>query len=491
MAQPQPAELEISKHVPIDDVPALNSYEEEEEVDHAYLAAPKQTRIFRGVLLQMILLGALSFVGPSLADAISGLGGGGLKDPDLANLARALSSTMTCIVTLFGGPLINKIGIKTACVIASFAFFFTGSGYYVNLKYGVQVYLVIARVIVGGSNGFLYVAESTAMLSYPRFQDRGTYISIWSAMRNSGGIIGGAIILATNYKTSGAGAVSAATYLIFLGFEASGPIWAFLLSPTKKTRRPDGTKIPTSKEITWKSELKALALHFRHPRVSFTTTRLQLHAFVANTDSCYLPNFTFLATHFSVRARALASFLGPTGAVCTALLFGRFLDSKRISRKVKIWLGKTLVLVPQLASFIWVGIEWNKYPNKVALDYDLSRSTWAAAYLGQLLMHCSGFCFQVYLYWILATFSNDLKAASRIGGTFRAFECAGQATSFDLVSKYPRALKTFYFNASLIVHATIFMIILAKSVPETPAEVDDMVRGLDQVAEDESVESKQ
>ncbi|WWC97353.1 hypothetical protein V866_004232 [Kwoniella sp. B9012] len=485
MAQPQPAELEISKHVPIDDVPALNSYEEEEEVDHAYLAAPKQTRFFRGVLLQMILLGALSFVGPSLADAISGLGGGGLKDPDLANLAQALSSTMTCIVTLFGGPLINKIGIKTACVIASFAFFFTGSGYYVNLKYGVQVYLVIARVIVGGSNGFLYVAESTAMLSYPRFQDRGTYISIWSAMRNSGGIIGGAIILATNYKTSGAGAVSAATYLIFLGFEASGPIWAFLLSPTKKTRRPDGTKIPTSKEITWKSELKALALHFRHPRTWIMAVPSFYSFFFLGTYS------TFLATHFSVRARALASFLGPTGAVCTALLFGRFLDSKRISQRVKIWLGMTLVLVPQLASFIWVGIEWNKYPNKVALDYDLSRSTWAAAYLGQLLMHCSGFCFQVYLYWILATFSNDLKAASRIGGTFRAFECAGQATSFGLVSKYSRALKTFYFNASLIVPATIFMIILAKSVPETPAEVDDMVKGLDQVAEDESVKSKQ
>ncbi|WWD06125.1 hypothetical protein V865_004210 [Kwoniella europaea PYCC6329] len=485
MAQPIPAELEISKHVPIDDVPALNSYEEEEEVDHAYLAAPKQTRFLRGVLLQMILLGALSFVGPSLADAISGLGGGGLKDPDLANLAQALSSTMTCIVTLFGGPLINKIGIKTACVIASFAFFFTGSGYYVNLKYGIQVYLVIARVIVGGSNGFLYVAESTAMLSYPRFQDRGTYISIWSAMRNSGGIIGGAIILATNYKTSGAGAVSAATYLIFLGFEASGPIWAFLLSPTKKTRRPDGTKIPTSKEMTWKSELKALALHFRHPRTWIMAVPSFYSFFFLGTYS------TFLATHFSVRARALASFLGPTGAVCTALLFGRFLNSKRISQKVKIWLGMTLVLVPQLASFIWVGIEWNKYPNKVALDYDLSRSTWAAAYLGQLLMHCSGFCFQVYLYWILATFSNDLKAASRIGGTFRAFECAGQATSFGLVSKYPRALKTFYFNASLIVPATIFMIILAKSVPETPAEVDDMVKGLDQVAEDEGVESKQ
>ncbi|WVW81539.1 hypothetical protein I302_103534 [Kwoniella bestiolae CBS 10118] len=484
MAVPEPAELEISKHLPPNDVPALNSWDEEEEVDQAYLSASRSTKIFRGVLLQMVLFGTLSFVGPSLADAISGLGGGGLKDPDLANLAQALSSTMTCIVTLFGGPLINKIGIKTACIIASFAFFFTGSGYYVNLKHGIQVYLVIARVIVGGSNGFLYVAESTAMLSYPRMQDRGTYISIWSAMRNSGGIIGGAIILATNYKTSGAGAVSAATYLIFLGFEASGPIWSFLLSPTKRVRRPDGTRIPTSKEITWKAELKALALHFKHPRTWLMAIPSFYSFFFLGTYS------TFLATHFSVRSRALASFLGPTGAVLTALLYGRFLDSRRFSQKTKIWGGMAMVLIPQLASFIWVGIEWNKYPGKVALDYDLSRSTWAAAYLGQLLMHCSGFCFQVYLYWILATFSNDLKAASRIGGTFRAFECAGQATSFGLVSKYPRALKTFYFNASLIVPALFFMVLLARSVPETPAEVDDMVKGLDQEG-DEDVKGRE
>ncbi|WVQ79204.1 hypothetical protein IAT38_001300 [Cryptococcus sp. DSM 104549] len=478
MTEAQPSELEVAKRIEANDrdVPSLD-FNDEEEVDNAYLAAPKSTRFYRGTLFQMILFGILSFCGPSLADAISGLGGGGLKDPDLANLAQALSSTMTCLVTLFGGPLINKLGIKTACCIASFGFFFTGSGYYVNLKYKVQVYLVIARIIVGGSNGFLYVAESTAMLTYPRLQDRGTYISIWSAMRNSGGIIGGAIILATNYRTSGAGAVSAATYLIFLGFEASGPIWAFLLTATKKTRRPDGTKVQSTGDLTWKSELKALALHFKHPRTWLMAVPSFYSFFFLGTYS------TFLATHFSVRARALGSFLGPTGAVLTALVYGRFLDSKRFSKRTKIWGGMAAVIIPQVASFIWVGIEWNKYPGKVALDYDLSRSTWAKAYLGQLLMHCSGFCFQVYLYWVLSTFTNDLKAASRIGGTFRAFECAGQATSFGLVSKYPRALKTFYFNAALIVPAVFFLLLLVRLIPDEPVDIDDMVEGLGQEPE--------
>lgn len=56
------------------------------------------------------------------------------------------------------------------------------------------------------------------MLSYPDANDRGLYLGIWSAMRNSGSIIGGAINFSTNYSDSSAGGISWSTYLIFVGF---------------------------------------------------------------------------------------------------------------------------------------------------------------------------------------------------------------------------------------------------------------------------------
>jgi hypothetical protein len=43
-------------------------------------------------------------------------------------------------------------------------------------------------------------------------------IGIWSAMRNSGSIIGGAINFSTNYSDSSAGGIAWSTYLIFVGF---------------------------------------------------------------------------------------------------------------------------------------------------------------------------------------------------------------------------------------------------------------------------------
>lgn len=93
-------------------------------------------------------------------------------------------------------------------------------------------------------------------------------LGIWSAMRNSGSIIGGAISYSTNYKDSTAGGIAWGTYLIFVAFACTGIIWALLLSPTRLVRRRDGTKVPISSTASWVGELKALAKHMRAPKVS-------------------------------------------------------------------------------------------------------------------------------------------------------------------------------------------------------------------------------
>jgi hypothetical protein len=67
--------------VEVDDVPPITLIHEHDpfEVDQNYLAAPKWTRFYRSVLCQMLLFGALSFVGPAMTDGINNLGGGGLS----------------------------------------------------------------------------------------------------------------------------------------------------------------------------------------------------------------------------------------------------------------------------------------------------------------------------------------------------------------------------------------------------------------------------
>lgn len=102
-----------------------------------------------------------------MSDAISGLGGGGLSTPYLANAATAAGYATSAFVAFFGGPLINQIGIKNACILAALCFPLSGTGFYVNLVYGVEIYLVVAKAVNGLFAACLYVGESTAMLSYP------------------------------------------------------------------------------------------------------------------------------------------------------------------------------------------------------------------------------------------------------------------------------------------------------------------------------------
>jgi hypothetical protein len=81
-----------------------------------------------------------------MSDAITNLGGGGLSTPWLANLANSLTYAMSFLTTIFGGPIINKIGIKWACFIAALAMPLHGSAYYVNARYKDDVYLLAASV---------------------------------------------------------------------------------------------------------------------------------------------------------------------------------------------------------------------------------------------------------------------------------------------------------------------------------------------------------
>lgn len=106
-------------------------------------------------------------------------------------------------------------------------------------------------------------------------------------MRNSGSVIGGAINFSNNHSDSKAGGVAWSTYLVFIAFgkshtskivsevsnegsiECTGLVWAFLLSPTRRVRRHDATKVAMSERASWKQEFAALWKHLQRKKVSY------------------------------------------------------------------------------------------------------------------------------------------------------------------------------------------------------------------------------
>ena len=98
---------------------------------------------------------------------------------------------------------------------------------------------------------------------------------------------------------------------------------------------------------------------------------------------------------------------------------------------------------------------------------------WAEAYLPYLIIFTTGYLTQLSLYWILGTFSTDVKSSSRTGGLFRAFETAGQAVSYAINSHTGSDARIpFYVNCVILALVLPCMVMLIQMIPEAPASRD-------------------
>lgn len=104
-----------------------------------------------------------------------------------------------------------------------------------------------------------------------------------------------------------------------------------------------------------------------------------------------------------------------------------------------------------------------------------SRGDWAVAYFPYLIVFTTGYWCQLSIYWILGTFTTDVKSASRTGGLFRAFETLGQAVSYGIASRNSDPRVPLYAMAALLAVTIPCLVFLIRLIPETPVDHDDVV----------------
>ena len=101
------------------------------------------------------------------------------------------------------------------------------------------------------------------MVRTSRLTDR-RYVGIWMGIRQMGPLVGGAISLALNIKTSEKGKVTYTTYLGLVAISSLGAPLAMLLSQPQKVVRSDGTQIPYMKKTTFGIEARAIWKQLRN-----------------------------------------------------------------------------------------------------------------------------------------------------------------------------------------------------------------------------------
>ena len=279
---------------------------------------------------------------PGIWGAMNSLGAGGEEKPYLVNTANALTFCLMVVSCYFSSVLVRYIGIKWALVFGTIGYAPYAAGLYANNRFGNEWLVLLGAALCGISAGVFWMAEAAIALSYPEPYNQGKFLGFWLSFRLGGQILGGAINLGLNANNSKAGKVSYVVYLIFIALQACGPVVALLLNKPEQVERTDGLKVHLSiVESPWYEIQATTKLFFSKnfllivpligqavytEAVMFTFESRESHL---GTIPTHMTITDLVVVWFSVRARALGSFLSGVLALIAGNLLG--VRSKLIS----------------------------------------------------------------------------------------------------------------------------------------------------------------
>ncbi|KAK1852560.1 DUF895 domain membrane protein [Colletotrichum chrysophilum] len=348
---------------------------------------PSSIPFFRSTLFQILVVGICAFSAPGIWSAMNGLGVGGSQSPNLVNAANALLYAFMTI-TCFAGPwMTNIIGFRWTLAIGSLGYPLYAAGLYVNNRTGATWFVYFGSVACGLSAGFFWSVEGAISTGYPEQHKRGRYIATWFTFRNFGNIIGGAISLAINHKVNQKGKVGYHTYLGFIAIQCLGFFFGLLLS---------------------------------------------------NPEKAY-PG-TYLATYFTVRSRALGSFMSAVVGTFATWLGGSLVDlpwtKNRQTRAIATY---ALIASLNSATWIWAVIIQNEYRFTLpVLDWAL-QGEFGRGFGVYMFERISLGMVENYIYWCIGNLSDSHGDQIRYSSLLRGSETAAVAVGFG-VQAVPTAL---------------------------------------------------
>ncbi|KAF2788029.1 major facilitator superfamily transporter [Melanomma pulvis-pyrius CBS 109.77] len=376
---------------------------------------PVKRTWYRTTLFNVFVIGGVGFMAPGLWNTMNSLGAGGAQEPFLVNAANALVFGLMGFMCIFGGPLSNRIGLSYTLLLGAVGYPLNSAGLYTNNRFGNVWFVLVGAVACGISAGLFWASEGAIALGYPEPSKRGKYMNIWLWFRTGGPLAGGAIVLALNNNAAAKkkGKVGYQTYLVFIALQCIAVPLALALSPPEKVQRADGSKVIIRAERSFKAEFKALWTALKRRDIIFLLPIIWAAYF-----NQYSGNFQ--AYYFGVRARALISFLN-----------SMFLDYKGLAVKKRVTYVFYYVVVWHIIAWVYAWVIQEKYTrNPPSMDW--ADKGFTEGFFVLLLWDFARQSLQNWLYYLIATKTDNISELSRFSGILRGQESFAQAISFGL-----------------------------------------------------------
>lgn len=344
--------------------------------------------------------------------------------------------------TIAGG-VSNKISAKWTLTIGAAFYTPYAAGLYCNNRFGNEWFMLLGAALCGVGASMLWASEAAIAVGYPEDAKRGRYVGIWMCIRQLGPLVGGAISLALNVETKSTGKVSYNTYLGLIAISALGAPFALLLSQPQDVVRSDGTKIPYMRKTSIGIEARAIWKQMKSKRILLLIPVFIAGQWGVTYQSNYLTSKSILnglicsgltsIAYFTVRARALASFLTAIVGFLGNVITGFILDLK-ISQAAKsrwIYVGVAILIT---AAWTWVAVVQISFSSKAeapSLDLD-SGPIFGSAFAVYLFFKFFYEVLQTYLYWLMGETGSEQRAGdiSRTTGILRSWESIGSTFAY-------------------------------------------------------------
>ena len=384
------------------------------------------SKVYRHALTQAIILGLLSFTQPGIWDAISGMGAGGLETVETANASQAITFGLMVVVSPFFAIFTNKLGVEPVISFGTIGFVFWSAGLYLNSKNGTQSLIIAGAAICGVTASAFWIGETTVAILYPQQSERGLFIGIWQAINKIGSLIAGAITLALNINDNKGGKVGLSTYIALIAIQCLGFPLSFLLSSPEKVRRSDNSAVKSN--IRNKTLKEEVVLFYKVLQKKETMCLAPIFLSFAWFNT-WQSNYT--THHFSVRARALSSFLSAIITGVTDIFSGYVYDLKYFKRSTRIKYSWTIVVILMTGFIIFSLVVQKGFDSNPESGIDWSGNLrFIRNFVPFQVFRISKEALPVWVYWVIGAYQFRAEEIAYVSSLLRLLESLGECLSF-------------------------------------------------------------
>ncbi|KAL7910366.1 DUF895 domain protein [Trichoderma velutinum] len=362
---------------------------------------------------QVCLVGFVAFTSVGMHSAVNGLGGGGLGDVRLSDVANSVLYACFFISGFFSGSVNNILGPRFTMALGT-------SGYALYLGalwnyhiHGTRWFVIFAGAFLGVTASLFWAAQGSIMMSYPLEKDKGrSFTAFW--------------------LHSTLPSISTGVYTTFMIIMLTALLTSWLVLPPHLVVRGDGTIVQPQKSLGPKQEMHEFLQLFKDWRM----VALFPMFFASNYFYSYQGALT--AFLFDGRTRALVSVLTGLGSMIGSLMIGYLTDVLPFTRRNRALTGCFIILI--LTCIIWgfgIGFQaqFSRSDTKV-LNHTIPWDWTTGVSVGPILLLFAYYIvdasFQGLAYYTMSSMSNEPFKLARMAGYYKGIQSAGAAVSFGM-----------------------------------------------------------